>query len=130
MKVLQPPNWPRPRGYSNGIAARGTLIFVSGQIGWDETGKLAGQDFLSQSPQALLNVVAVLKEAKAAPAHIVRMNWYVVDREEYLAAQKELGALSREISGAHYPSMTAVQVAALIEPGARLEIEVTAVVPE
>ena len=130
MKVLQPTNWPRPRGYSNGIVARGQMVFVSGMIGWDEKGRLVGKDFLAQARQALRNVVAVLNEASARPEDIVRMNWYVADRSEYLAAQKQLGSIYREIIGGHYPSMTAVEVAALIENGARVEIEVTAVIPE
>lgn len=130
MKFLQPPNWPRPKGYSNGIAARGELVFVSGMIGWDESGKLVGKDFTAQARQALKNIVAVLKEANARPEHIVRMNWYVADRSAYIEAQKGLGAAYREIMGAHYPAMTAVEVSALMEPGALVEIEVTAVVPE
>ena len=130
MKVLQPPTWPRPKGYSNGIAARGQMVFVSGMVGWDETGKFVANDFLSQTRQALKNVVAVLKEAGAQPSHIVRMNWYVADKAEYLAAQKQLGEVYREVIGAHYPAMTAVQVAGFVEGGARVEIEVTAVVPE
>jgi enamine deaminase RidA (YjgF/YER057c/UK114 family) len=130
MKNLQPPNWPRPKGYSNGIVARGQMVFVSGMIGWNEDGKLAGRDFLSQARQALKNVVAVLNAASARPEDIVRMNWYVVDKAEYLASQKQLGEAYREIIGLHYPAMTAVQVAGLMEDGARLEIEVTAVIPE
>jgi len=130
MKVLQPAGWPRPRGYSNGIVARGQMVFVSGMIGWNERGKLVGDDFISQARQALKNVVAVLNEASASPEDIVRMNWYVADKQEYLAAQKQLGGIYREIIGAHYPVMTALQVAALVEKGARVEIEVTAVIPE
>ena len=106
------------------------MIFVSGMIGWDQGGRLAGKDFLSQARQALKNVVGVLAEASARPENIVRMNWYVTDKREYLAAQKKLGQVYREIIGAHYPAMTAVQVAGLIEKGARVEIEVTAVIPE
>ena len=130
MKILHPPDWRRPKGYSNGITARGQLIFVSGTIGWDKEGKLVSDGFVAQARQALLNVVAVLTEANARPEHIVRMNWYVADRAEYLGTQKELGAVYREIIGPHYPAMTAVEVSALIEPGARVEIEVTAVVPD
>ena len=130
MKIIQPPNWPRPKGYSNGVVARGQMVFVSGMIGWDEHGKLVSNDFAAQARQALQNVVAVLKEANAAPEHIVRMNWYVADKDEYLAAQKQLGRIYREIIGAHYPAMTAVQVAGLVEEGARVEIEVTAVIPD
>ena len=130
MKILHPAKWPRPKGYSNGIAARGHMIFVSGMVGWDEQGKLVGRDFLAQARQALKNAVSVLAEASARPEDIVRMTWYVVDKKEYLTAQKKLGDAYRKIIGAHYPAMTAVQVAGLVEDGARVEIEVTAVIPE
>ncbi len=130
MKILQPTGWSRPKGYSNGISARGTMIFVSGMVGWDERGRLVGNDFVSQARQALKNVVAVLDEGGASPAHIVRMDWYLADRAEYLAAQKQLGETYREIIGSHYPAMTAVQVAGFVEDGARVEIEVTAVIPD
>jgi enamine deaminase RidA (YjgF/YER057c/UK114 family) len=130
MDILQPPGWPRPRGYSNGVAASGRQVFVSGMIGWNEEGYFQSEDFALQARQALLNVVAVLREAGAGPEHIVRMTWYVVDKREYLAASGELGAAYREIIGKHYPAMTAVEVRALIEDRARVEIEVTAVVPE
>ncbi len=130
MKILHPLNWPRPKGYSNGVSARGEMIFVSGMVGWNGQGKLVGPDFVSQARQALNNVVTVLREAGAKPEHIVRMNWYVVDKAEYVAAQKELGQVYREIIGPHYPAMTAVQVAGLVEDGARIEIEVTAVIPD
>jgi enamine deaminase RidA (YjgF/YER057c/UK114 family) len=129
MEILQPPGWPRPRGYSNGVAASGRMVCVSGMIGWDAEGVFHTDDFAGQVRQALLNIVAVLKEAGAGPEHIVRMTWYVVDKNEYVAAYKEVGAVYREIIGAHYPAMTAVQVAALIEDRARVEIEVTAVAP-
>lgn len=129
MEILQPPGWPRPRGYSNGVAASGRQVFVSGMIGWNADGRFESDDFALQARQALLNVVAVLREASARPEHIVRMTWYVVDKREYLAASAELGAAYREIIGRHYPAMTAVQVSALIEERARVEIEVTAVVP-
>jgi len=130
IEILQPPGWPRPRGYSNGVAARGRQVFVSGMIGWNDQGEFEADGFADQARQALLNVVAVLREAGAGPQHIVRMTWYVVDRREYLAAARELGAAYREIIGAHYPAMTAVEVRALIEERARVEIEVTAVVPD
>jgi enamine deaminase RidA (YjgF/YER057c/UK114 family) len=129
MEILQPPGWARPRGYSNGVAASGRLVCVSGMIGWNAEGVFHTDDFAGQVRQALLNIVAVLKEAGAGPEHIVRMTWYVVDKNEYVAAYKEVGAVYREIIGAHYPAMTAVQVAALIEDRARVEIEVTAVAP-
>jgi enamine deaminase RidA (YjgF/YER057c/UK114 family) len=130
MDILQPPGWPRPRGYSNGVAASGRQVFVSGMIGWNADGRFESEDFALQARQALLNVVEVLREAGARPEHIVRMTWYVVDKREYLAAAEALGAAYREIIGKHYPAMTAVQVSALIEDRARVEIEVTAVVPE
>ena len=130
MQILQPPLWPRPKGYSNGIAATGRLVFVSGMTGWDTEERLVATDFLGQAIQALKNIVAVLAEANAKPEHIVRMTWYVVNREEYMAAAKPLGAAYRQIIGSHYPAMTAVEVTALMVERARVEIEVTAVAPE
>jgi enamine deaminase RidA (YjgF/YER057c/UK114 family) len=130
MQILQPPDWARPRGYSNGISARGRLVFVAGQIGWDAQCRFATEDFAGQCRQALLNVVAVLAEGHARPEHIVRMTWYVTDRQAYLDAGATLGAIYREIIGRHYPVMTAVEVSALMEAKARVEIEVTAVVPD
>jgi len=129
LSVLQPAGWTRPRGYSNGIAASGRQVFVAGQIGWDERARLVSGDFAEQARQALRNVVAVLREAGAGPQHIARMTWYVTDRREYLAAAKAIGQAYREIVGAHYPAMTAIEVTALIEDGAKVEIEATAVVP-
>ena len=130
MQILQPPSWARPKGYSNGIAARGQVIFVSGMIGWDASGQFASSDFVDQARQALLNIVEVLRLADAQPEHIVRMTWYVIDRREYLNAAKGLGAAYREIIGQHYPAMTAIEVRALMEDRARLEIEATAVIPD
>jgi len=130
MKILQPPSWARPRGFSNGVAAKGQVIFVSGMVGWDAEGKFVSNEFAGQARQALKNIVEVLAEAKAKPEHITRMTWYVIDKAEYLAASKELGAAYREIIGGHYPAMTAVEVAGLIEDQAKVEIEVTAVVPD
>jgi len=130
MDILQPPGWARPKGYSNGIAAQGRTVFVSGMIGWDAQCEFHTDDFAGQVRQALQNVVAVLAEAGAKPEHIVRMTWYMVDKKEYLAAGREVGAAYRDIIGKHFPTMTAVQVAALIEDRARIEIEVTAVVPD
>ncbi|HEY2823702.1 MAG TPA: RidA family protein [Candidatus Acidoferrum sp.] len=130
MKILQPPHWPRPKGYSNGIAASGRTVFVSGMIGWDAKGNIVSPDFVAQVAQTLRNIVDVLAEANAKPEHIVRMNWYVLDKKEYVNSYKQLGAAYREIVGAHFPAMTAVQVSSLIEDAARVEIEVTAVVPE
>lgn len=130
MQILQPSSWAAPRGYSNGIAASGRVIFVAGQIGWDENARFVSDEFLGQARQALKNIVAVLAEAGAGPEHITRMTWYVTDKREYLAAGRELGTAYREIIGRHYPTMTAVQVVALMEDRARVEIEATAVVPE
>ena len=129
MQILQPPGWTAPRGYANGIAASGRIVFVSGQVGWNAQGRFEATDFVDQARQALANVVAVLREAGARPEHIARMTWYVVDKREYLASSKALGAAYREVIGNHYPAMSAVEVAALVEDGARVEIEATAVVP-
>lgn len=130
MKKLQPPGWSEPKGYANGVTARGTLIFVGGQIGWDADQQFESDDFIAQTRQALINVVAVLKEAGAGPEHMVRMTWYVADRVEYLARLKELGMVYREVMGKNYPAMTCVEVSALIEERALVEIEVTAVRPD
>lgn len=130
MDVLQPAGWARPRGYANGIAARGTTIFVAGQIGWNGHEEFETDDFAGQVRQALSNVVAVLAEAGARPEHLTRLTWYVTDKQEYLAALPELGRAYREVIGPHYPTMTLVQVAALLEDRATVEIEATAVVPE
>lgn len=130
MDILQPPGWVRPKGYSNGVAARGRQVYVSGMIGWDAECRFQTDDFVEQARQALENVVAVLREAGAGPEHIVRMTWYVLDRQEYLQAGAALGAAYRDVIGRHYPAMSAVQVAALMEERARIEIEVTAVVPD
>jgi enamine deaminase RidA (YjgF/YER057c/UK114 family) len=130
VKILQPPGWARPKGYANGIAARGTLVFVGGQIGWNAAQQFESDDFVAQAAQALRNVVAVLAAAGGRPEHIARMTWYVVDKREYLASQRALGAAYREIIGRHYPAMTAVEVSALMEDRARVEIEATAVIPD
>jgi enamine deaminase RidA (YjgF/YER057c/UK114 family) len=128
-RLLQPDGWPRPRGYANGVAANGTVISVAGQIGWTPGGAIVSDDLVAQVRQALLNVVAVLAAGGAAPAHLVRLTWYVVDRDEYVARGREIGAVYREIIGHYDVAMTAVQVGALVEPGAKVEIEATAVVP-
>jgi enamine deaminase RidA (YjgF/YER057c/UK114 family) len=129
MQILQPPTWVKPRGYSNGVAASGRIVFVAGQVGWNASGEFATSDFVGQARQALANIVAVLAEAGGRPEHIARMTWYVVDKREYLANSRELGRAYREVIGNHYPAMTAVQVAGLVENGAKVEIEATAVVP-
>ena len=130
MDILQPQGWARPRGYSNGIAASGRTVCVSGMVGWDADGVFHTDDFAGQVRQALQNIVEVLTEANARPEHIVRMTWYVTDKKEYVAAYKEIGEAYRDLIGRHYPTMTAVQVSALIEDRAKVEIEVTAIVPE
>ncbi|MBY0574674.1 MAG: RidA family protein [Undibacterium sp.] len=129
MDILQPKGWVKPRGYSNGVVATGRTVCVGGMIGWDGQGQFHSDDFVEQTRQALQNVVAVLAEAGATPEHIVRMTWYVLDKKEYIAAYKGVGRVYREIIGSHYPAMSAVQVMGLIEDRARLEIEVTAIVP-
>ena len=130
MDFLQPPGWPRPKGYSNGIAASGRTVCVSGMVGWDAQGQFQTDDFAAQVRQALQNIVAVLAEANAGPQHIVRMTWYVLDKKEYVAAYPAIGVAYRDVIGRHYPTMSAVQVSALIEDRARVEIEVTAIVPQ
>ncbi len=130
MKILQPPTWPRPRGYSNGVMVRGQLVFVAGMIGWDASNTFQTDDFAGQVRQALENVVAVLSEAGAKPEHITRMTWYVTDKQEYLAAGREIGQAFRDVIGSFNASMSAVQVAALMEDRAKVEIEVTAVIPD
>ena len=129
MQILQPPGWATPRGYANGIAATGRIVFVAGQVGWNANGAFESRDFVAQSRQALANIVAVLAEAGGRPEHIARMTWYVVDKDEYRASLTALGRAYREVIGSHFPAMTAVQVVALIEDGAKVEIEATAVVP-
>ena len=129
MQILQPPGWARAKGFSNGIAASGRLVFIAGQIGWTGEGKWEARDFAGQFRQALKNILDVLKEAKGRPEHIVRLTWYVIDKKEYLGALKEVGAAYRELMGKHYPTMAVVQVSGLVEDQARLEIEATAVVP-
>ena len=130
MQVLLPSGWPRPRGYANGVAAKGRLVFVAGMVGWDAQCRFHSDDFVAQVRQALANVVAVLAAGGARPEHIVRMTWYVTDKREYLAAGAEIGRAYREQIGSYSVAMTAVQVSALMEDRAKVEIEVTAVVPE
>jgi len=130
MQTLQPPGWARPRGYANGIAAKGRIVFIAGQIGWDEQSRFQTDDLAGQVRQALANVLSVLAEAGGRPEHIARMTWYVTDKRAYLDASRAIGQVYRELMGKHYPTMTAVQVTALIEDRAQVEIEATAVVPE
>jgi len=131
MQILQPPGWARPKGFSNGIAVKGgKTVYLAGQVGWDAEARFVEQRFAGQFRQALANILAVLAEAGGRPEHIVRLTWYVLDREEYLASLKEVGAAYRELIGRHYPVMSVVQVGGLVESEARLEIEATAVIPD
>ena len=130
MTTLQPDGWAPAKGYANGIAARGLQIFVGGQIGWNAQQQFESDDFIEQTAQALRNIVAILSEAAAGPQHMVRMTWYITDRVEYNARLKELGTVYREVMGRNFPAMTCVQVAALVEARAKVEIEVTAVLPD
>ena len=130
MKKLQPPHWAEPKGYANGIMARGAMIFVGGQIGWNAAQQFESDDFIAQTRQALTNIVAVLQCAGAGPEHMVRMTWYVADRVEYTARLKELGSVYREVMGKNFPAMSCVEVSGLVEDRARVEIEVTAVLPD
>ncbi len=130
MRLLLPAEWLPPKGYANGLAARGTLIFVGGQIGWNGRQQFETDDFIAQTRQALLNVLAVLREAGAGPEHAARMTWYIVDRDEYVARLKELGAVYREVMGRNFPTMSCVEVSRLVETRAKVEIEVTAVLPD
>lgn len=129
MQRLQPPGWPQPRGYANGIVADGRLVFVAGQVGWDDSQTFRAGDLPGQVRQALANVLAVLAEAGAGPQHVARMTWYVTDRDEYLAGLGEIGAAYREAMGRNFPAMAVVQVGALVEARAKVEIEATAVLP-
>ncbi|BBU32411.1 enamine deaminase RidA (plasmid) [Burkholderia sp. THE68] len=129
-KTLLPSGWIKPRGYANGVAARGTQVFIAGQIGWDEQARFVSREFGAQAVQALRNVVAILREAGGKPEHLVRMTWYVTDKRAYLAAAKEIGAAFRELIGDYDIAMSAVQVVALIEDEALVEIEATAVIPD
>jgi enamine deaminase RidA (YjgF/YER057c/UK114 family) len=130
MKVLQPPGWPRPKGYSNGISAKGRMIFTAGVVGWDENESFPSYRLHEQFAQALRNTLAVLAEDGAGPEHVVRMTCYILDRAEYLRERDEIGAAWREIMGANYPAMALLEVKALVETAAKIEIETTAVVPE
>jgi enamine deaminase RidA (YjgF/YER057c/UK114 family) len=130
MQILQPPGWARPRGYANGIAASGRIVFIAGQIGWDEQCRFQTDELTGQVRQALANVLSVLAQAGGRAEHIARMTWYVTDKRAYLAASRTIGQIYRELMGNHYPVMTAVQVSALIEDRAQVEIEATAVLPE
>jgi len=129
LRILQPPGWARAKGFSNGIAASGRLVFIAGQVGWTGECKWEARDFAGQFRQALKNVLEVLKEANGRPEHVVRLTWYVLDMDEYTSCRRELGKAYREVMGDNFPAMALVQVGRLFEPEARLEIEATAVVP-
>ena len=129
LRILQPPGWARAKGFSNGIAASGRLVFIAGQVGWTPECRWEARDFAGQFRQALKNILEVLKEANGRPEHIVRLTWYVLDKHEYLDSLKSVGEAYRELMGRHYPTMAVVQVSGLVEDAARLEIEATAVVP-
>ena len=130
LQVLQPPDWPRPKGYSNGILARGRQVFVAGQVGWDREGRFHSTRMSDQIRQALENIVAILAEAGARPEHVVRLTWFITNRDEYNGQLPDIGAAYRSVMGKHFPVMSVVQVAALIEDGAKVEIEATAVLPD
>ena len=130
MRILQPPGWAQPKGFSNGISCQGRLVFIGGQIGWSGQGEWLDRSFAGQFRQALKNILNILAQAGGKPEHLVRLTWYVLDRKEYLASLKELGAAYRELMGRHYPTMAVVQVSGLVEDAACLEIEATAVIPE
>jgi len=130
MNVILPQGWPRPKGYANGVVAQGRMLFIAGMIGWDAQGVFHSDDFAVQARQALRNVADVLREAGGKPENIVRMTWYVTDKREYLAAAREVGQAFREIIGSYNAAMTAVEVRALIEDRAKVEIEATAVLPD
>ena len=129
MQMFNPPGWKRPKGYSNAVAASGRMVFVAGQVGWDGQEAFRTEDLVGQVRQSLTNIVAILAEAGAKPEHIVRMNWYLADKEEYNARLAEIGDVYRELIGRHFPAMTALQVAGFVEHGAKVEIEVTAMLP-
>ena len=130
MQILQPPGWARAKGFANGIAASGKLVFIAGQVGWTPQGVWEARDFAGQFRQALANILEVLAEAGGEPHHLVRLTWYVLDRQEYLAALPGVGKAYRELMGRHFPTMAVLQVGGLVESEARLEIEATAVIPE
>jgi len=129
-EILQPAEWPRPKGYSNGMAARGRVIFISGQVGWDAQGRFTSDTLSGQVKQALGNIARVLEEGGAEPRHLVRLTWYVLSRDAYLREVRDIGAAYREVLGKHFPTMSVVEVRGLVEQQALVEIEATAVVPD
>ena len=129
MRIVQPEGWPRPRGYANGVLAEGRLLFISGQVAWDEQERFVSDDIVEQVRQALKNTLTMLAAGGAKPEHVARMTWYLTDKREYLARAKEIGAVYRECMGRHFPAMSMVEVSALMEDRAKVEIESTAVIP-
>ena len=129
-EFLQPPGWMAPKGYSNGVSTRGRQIYLAGQIGWNESQQLVSTRFSVQLRQALQNIMVLLAQAGGRPEHLVRLTWFVTNLDEYRAEQKEIGAAYRDVIGRHYPPMSVVQVVSLVEPGAKVEIEATAVIPD
>jgi enamine deaminase RidA (YjgF/YER057c/UK114 family) len=129
MKILQPPGWPRPKGYSNGVVATGEVVYLAGMVGWDDNEQLTADDLAGQARQVFSNIVTLLAEAGAGPEHLVRLTWYVTDKAEYLSSVADIGQAYREIIGRNFPPMAVVEVSGLIEAGAKLEIEATAVIP-
>ena len=129
-EFLQPPGWTAPKGYANGVSTRGRQIYLAGQIGWSESQQLVSTRFSVQLHQALQNIMVLLAQAGARPEHLVRLTWFVTNLDEYRAEQKEIGAAYRDVIGRHYPPMSVVQVVSLVEPGAKVEIEATAVIPD
>ena len=129
-EILQPQGWPRPKGYSNGVAAQGRQVFIAGQVGWDAQARFASPRLAGQVKKALQNVLEILAEAQGRPEHVVRLTWYVTSRDEYYAELREIGAAYREVMGKHFPVMSVVQVVALMEAAAKVEIEATAVLPD
>jgi enamine deaminase RidA (YjgF/YER057c/UK114 family) len=130
VRIVEIPGWPRPRGYANGVVAQGRVLFVAGQIGWDAQERIVSDDLVEQARQALANTLTVLKAGGAKPEHVVRMTWYLTDKKEYLRRAKEFGAAYREAMGKHFPAMAMVQVVALMEDRAKVEVETTAVIPD
>jgi len=131
MQIVNPPGWPRPKGYSNGVSASGKMVFIAGTIGWNPmTEKIESPDFVAQFKQALINIKTIMAEAGAKPEHMARMTWFVTDKAEYLSRLVEVGAAYREIMGKNYPTMAALEIRGLMEPGAKVEIETTCVLPE
>ena len=130
MEILQPRDWPRPKGYSNGVTARGRFVVLAGQVGWDAGGRLVGEDLVAQLRQAFLNIRTLLAEAGAGPEHLVRLTWFIADETEYGARLAEIGAAYREVFGKVFPPMSVIAVKGFVEPGAKAEIEATAIIPD